>query len=109
MVVLCNDYRLEALVLRDTTEEYKSERDSPLRDKMAASLPRGWTVETMCLTIGIRGSYAESQWSASLMALGISPAGVSSLMATLVSVCLTELNGLYSVRSTALLQRADTQ
>ena len=66
-------------------------------------------METVCLTIGICGSYAESQSSASLMALRISPAGVSSLMATLVSVCLTELNELYSVRSTALLQSADAQ
>jgi hypothetical protein len=102
----CNDYRLD---WRELTEEYKSERYRLLRDKMAASLPHGWTVETVCLTIGIRGSYAESQWSASLSALGISPAGVSSLMATLVSVCLAELNELYSVRSTALRLRADAQ
>ncbi len=61
-------------------------------------------METVCLTIGIRGSYAESQRSASLSALGISLAGVSSLMATLVSVCLAELNELYSVSSTALLK-----
>ena len=68
-------------------------------------------METVCLTIGIRGSYAESRWSTSLMALGISQAGVSSLMATpdSASVCLTELDELYSVRSTALLQRADAQ
>jgi hypothetical protein len=102
----CNDYRPD---WRESTEEYKSERYRLLLDKMAASLPHGWTVETVCLTIGIRGSYAESQWSASLSALGISPAGVSSLMATLVSLCLAELNELYSVRSTALWQRADAQ
>jgi hypothetical protein len=77
---------------------------------MVASLPRGWTVETVCQTIGIHDSYAESQWSVSLMALGISPAcGVSSLMAILVSDCLTKLNELYSVSSTALWQRADAQ
>ena len=76
---------------------------------MAAALPPEWTVEIVCFTIGIRGSYAENQWAASLTALGVPATGVSRLMATLVSGCLTELNELYSVRSTALRQRDNAQ
>ena len=63
----CNDYRLD---WRKTAAYYKSERYRPLRDKMADSLPHGWTV---CLTIRICGS--ESQWSASLLARGIQSNG----------------------------------
>ena len=71
------------------------------------SRPRGpWTV---CFTLGIRGSYAESRWAASLAALGVPPAGVAGLMATLVLRCLTELNELYKTRSTALRHRLDAQ
>lgn len=102
----CNDYRPD---WRETTEDYKTERYRPLRDKMAAALPPEWTVEIVCFTIGIRGSYAENQWAASLTALGVPATGVSRLMATLVSGCLTELNELYSVRSTALRQRDNAQ
>ncbi len=101
-----NDNQLD---WRETTEEYKSKRYRLVRDKIAASLPHRWTVETVYLTIGFHGSYAESKCSASLMALGISQAGVSSLLATIVSVCLAELNELYSVCSTAMWQRADAQ
>jgi hypothetical protein len=32
--------------------------------------------ETVCFTLSIRGSYAESRWAASLAALGVPPAGV---------------------------------
>jgi hypothetical protein len=56
-------------------------------------------------TLEIRGSYAEAQWATSLAALDVSPAGVVDLMTTLVPLCLTELDGLYKTRSTALRQR----
>ena len=102
----CNDYRSD---WRETTEEYKTTRYQPLRDKMAAGLPPAWSVETVCFTLGIRGSYAESRWAASLAALGVPPAGVAGLMATLVPRCLTELNELYKTRSTALRHRLDAQ
>ena len=102
----CNDFRQD---WREVTDEYKVERYQPLRDKMAAALPPEWTVETVCFTLGIRGSYAESRWAASLAALGVPPAGVVDLMATLVPRCLTELNELYSTGSTALRLRSDAQ
>ncbi len=83
----------------ETIEDYKTERYRPLRIKMAAGLPPTWSVETVCFTLGIRGSYAE--------ALDVSPAGVVYLMTSLVPLCLTELDGLYKTRSTALRQRLD--
>ncbi len=76
---------------------------------MVAGLPPPWSVETVCFTLGIRGSYAEAQWATSLAALDVSPApaGVVDLMTTLVPLCLTEMDGLYKTRSTALWQRLD--
>ena len=100
----CNDYRSD---WRETTEEYKTDRYQPLRDKMAGALPRGWSVEIVNFTLGIRGSYAETRWTAALTALGVSEAGVAHLMAALVTQCLTELNELYSTRAAALRQRSD--
>jgi hypothetical protein len=94
---------------RETTEEYITTRYQPLCDKMAAGLPPAWSVETVCFTLGIRGSYAESRWAASLAALGVPPARVAGLMATLVPRCLTELNELYTTCSTALRHRLDSQ
>lgn len=100
----CNDYRPD---WRETTEEYKTGRYQPLCDKMAEALPRGWSVEIVNFTLGIRGSYAETRWTAALTALGVSEAGVAHLMAALVAQCLTELNELYSTRAAALRQRVD--
>ena len=99
-----NDYRPD---WRETTEQYKTCRYQPLRDKMTEALPRGWSVEQINLTIGIRGSFAEAQWTAALASLGVSATGATHLMASLVAQCLTELNELYSTRAAALQQRAD--
>ena len=100
----CNDYRQD---WRETTEQYKSARYQPLRDRMTELLPRGWSVEIVNFTVGIRGSFAESRWTTALTALGVSEAGVATLMAALVAQCLTELNTLYSTRAAALRQRVD--
>ena len=74
---------------------------------MAGALPRGWSVEIVNFTLGIRGSYAEASWTAALTALGVSEAGVEHLMAALVTHCLTELNEIYLTRAAALRQRVD--
>ncbi len=50
----------------ETVEKYKSSRYQPLRDIMTEALPRNWSVEQINLTIGIRGSFAETQWTAAL-------------------------------------------
>jgi hypothetical protein len=102
----CNDFGQD---WRETTEQYKSCRYQPLRDRMTKLLPRGWSVEIVNFTLGIRGSFAESHWTAALTALGVSEAGVALLMAALVAQCLKELNELYSTRAAALLQRANAE
>jgi hypothetical protein len=88
-------------------ESYKTSRYQPLRDRMTEMLPRGWSVEIVNFTLGIRGSFAETRWTAALMALGVSAAGVVQLMEALVGQCRTELNVLYSTRAAALRQKAD--
>jgi hypothetical protein len=102
----CNDYRP---AWREETEEYKTGRYQPLRDRMLAALPRGWSVEIINFTIGIRGSFAEAQWMAALTALGVPATRVTHLMTDLVAQCLTELNELYLTRAAALRQRANAQ
>ena len=92
----CNDYPGRS-DWRETTEEYKTDRYQPLRDKMAGALP----VEIVNFTLGIRGSYAETRWTAALTALGVSEAGA------LVTHWVTELNELDSTRAAALQQRVD--
>ena len=74
---------------------------------MRATLPRGWSVEIINFTLGIRGSFAETQWMAALTALGVPATRVTHLMTDLVAQCLTELNELYSTRAAALRQRAN--
>ena len=93
----------------ETVERYKSSRYQPLRDIMTEALPRNWSVEQINLTIGIRGSFAETQWTAALASLGVSATGATHLMASLTSQCLTELNELYCTRAAALQQKADAQ
>ena len=101
-----NDYREDWC---ETVERYKSSRYQPLRDIMTEALPRNWSVEQINLTIGIRGSFAETQWTAALASLGVSATGATHLMASLTSQCLTELNELYCTRAAALQQKADAQ
>ena len=102
----CNDYRQD---WRETTEQYKTRRYQSLRDRMTELLPRGWSVEVVNFTLGIRGSFAETCWTAALTGLGVSEAEVAHLMAALVAQCLAELNELYSTRAAALRLRTDAQ
>jgi cobalamin biosynthesis protein CbiG len=57
---------------REETEAYETARYQPLRDRMLAVLPKGWSVEIVNFTLGIRGSFAETQCTAALTALGVS-------------------------------------
>jgi hypothetical protein len=66
-------------------------------------------VSVEIVTLGIRGSFAETQRTAALTALGVSATRVTHLTTDLVAQCLTELNELYSTRAAALLQGADAQ
>jgi hypothetical protein len=103
-IMECNDYRTE---WRETTETYKIARYQGLRDKIEAALPPDWSVEIVCFTLGIRGSYAESRWAASLAVLGVTASGVTRLMTELVPTCLDGLNAIYLTRTAALRQRAN--
>jgi hypothetical protein len=104
----CNDYRSD---WQETTETYKTARHQGLRDEIKAAIPPEckWSVEIVCFTLGIRGSYAESRWAASesLAALGVTASWVTRLMMELVPTCLDELNAIYLTRTAALRQRAN--
>ena len=66
-------------------------------------------MEVVNFTLGIRGSFAETCWTAALTSLGVSEAEVAHLMAALVAQCLAELNELYSTRAAALRLRTDAR
>jgi hypothetical protein len=93
----CNDrdYRQD---WHETTETYKTSRYQPLSDRMTEVLPRGWSVEIVNFTLGMPGLFAKTRWTASLMALGVSVAGVVHRMEALEAQCLI-----------ALRQKADAQ
>jgi hypothetical protein len=59
-------------------------RYQPLCDRMLAALPNGWSVEIINFTLGTRGSFAETQWTAALTALGVPATKVTHLMTDLV-------------------------
>ncbi len=46
---------------------------------MLAALPNGWSVEIINFSLGIRGSFAETQWTAALTALGVPATRVTHL------------------------------
>ena len=56
----------------EATDAFKTRRYKPLQERMLGLLPRGWVVETMPLTIGIRGSLHEPTWRKTLDRLGCS-------------------------------------
>ena len=84
------------------TDELKTERYSPLRDKLSTCLGEGWTVEVVPFTMGVRGSYHEPAWRAALGRFGLKDREVDKCMRALVVKCLEELNELYNVRFAAL-------
>lgn len=85
---------------------YKRERYTPLMTKMRSHLTQEWTVEILCFTLGVRGSYHEEEWTRNLTSLGYPADDVPLLMTELVSAALTQLNELYKCRSSALQSHA---
>ena len=66
-------------------------------------LPRGWTVETVPLTVGIRGSIHEPSWLKILDRFGICMrADQEQILQDLTRQALEELDRMYGVRSEAL-------
>ena len=83
-------------------ERVKTERYTPLRDKLSHCLGQGWTVEIVAFTLGVRGSYHEPTWRAGMERFGLRGRDAKELMTELVTKCLAELDELYIVRSAAL-------
>ena len=70
---------------------------------MLTLLQRGWAVEVIPLTVGIRGSFHEPCWLEILHNFGISSQGTQSrFLLDLTRRGLEELDRMYGVRSEAL-------
>lgn len=82
------------------TGDYKRGRYQPVRDCIHRSLPT-WTVEILCFTMGIRGSYNEQEWSRNLGLFAIQGPVKERLMRDLVRTCLAELTDIYHTRFSA--------
>jgi hypothetical protein len=89
-----------------TNDLHKRERYTPLMTKMRTHLTQEWTVEILCFTLGVRGSYQEDQWTRNLTALGYPADDIPLLMTDLVLSALTQLNEVYKCRSSALQSHA---
>ena len=90
------------------TDRNKTLRYTRLQELMRASLPQGWIVEIITLTLGIRGSFDEGRWAQILDRFGITKAdNQRRFMGGVTRQVLDELDRLYGVRSEALrkLQR----
>ena len=83
------------------TDAYKTERYTPLRDRIATLLPR-WNIEIVTFSLGIRGSYNEPKWQTDLGRFEIKDRSMNKLMRELVDRCLTALSEIYKTRAAAL-------
>jgi hypothetical protein len=91
----------------EVTDRAKTERYTPLRDKLAHCLGSSWTVQVLVFTLGVRGSYYEPVWRTTLEQFGLGSDEATKLMTELVTNCLAELDELYNVRSAALRRQRD--
>ena len=86
-----------------TTDTFKLQRYALLRQRMQDLLPRGWVVETVPLTVGIRGSLHEPTWRGILGRFGIAAQITQKhFLRNLTRQALEELDNMYGVRSEAL-------
>lgn len=87
----------------ETTDAAKTQRYKRLQERMLNLLPRGWTVETVPLTVGIRGSIHEPSWLKILDRFGICMrADQEQILQDLTRQALEELDRMFGVRSEAL-------
>lgn len=84
------------------TDQYKTARYLPLRDKLQKCLGDAWSVEVVPFTIGVRGSYEETAWAARLAKFGLTGTQVTALMTDLVTNCLTEHDAILLTRIAAI-------
>ena len=93
-----------------STDELKTQRYSQLQIRMQDALPSGWTVETVPLTLGIRGSMHVPTWLKILDRLGIcTKVSKDDFLPALTRQVLEELDKMYGVRSEALRKLQDRQ
>ena len=84
------------------TDQYKTARYLPLRDKLQKCLGDAWSVKVVPFTIGVRGSYEETAWAARLARFGLTGTQVTALMTDLVTNCLTEHDAILLTRIAAI-------
>jgi hypothetical protein len=87
-------------------DTHKTEKYRPLKDRLIGLLPNEWEVDILTFTLGVRGSFHETTWRTNLERLGLTGARFERLMPNIISQGLTELNGIYKVRSAALANRS---
>jgi hypothetical protein len=84
---------------------FKVQRYARLQTRMQALLPWEWVVETVPLTIGVRGSIHEPTWRRILDRFGIETRATQErFFYDLTRQALEELDRMYGVRSEALSQ-----
>jgi hypothetical protein len=89
-----------------TTDSQKIQRYARLQSRMQGLLPQGWTVDTVPLTVGIRGSLPVPAWRGTLERFGItSRICQERFFRDLTRQALEELDRMYGVRSEALRQK----
>ena len=87
----------------EITDAAKTLRYKRLQERMLNLLPQGWKVETVPLTVGIRGSIHEPSWLRILDRFGISARkDQEQFLLELTRQVLEELDRMYGVRSEAL-------
>jgi hypothetical protein len=92
---------LEFTRSNDGVDDWQTQTDAPLRDKLAALLP-GWKVETIAFSLGIRGSFNEEKWRTDLERLEVPRPAMDKIMHELVAKCLVSLGDIYRTRKAAL-------
>ena len=90
-----------------TTDQTKVQRYLLLQEQMQDLLPQGWRVETVPLTVGIRGSFDEESWRQTLSRFKMHEDDQDKFMHAVIRQVLEELDLLYGVRSEALRKLQD--
>jgi len=92
------------------TDRSKKQRYRGLQERMSRLLPQGWTVVTLPLTLGVRGSFDELSWKQVLDRFGITEdKDQRRFMSVVTRQVLEELDRMYGVRSEALRRMQDAQ
>ena len=87
----------------EITDDAKTLRYKRMQERVLNLLPQGWEVETIPLTVGIRGSIHKPNWPKILDRFGISARkDQEQFLLEITRQMLEELDRMYGVRSEAL-------